>query len=66
VLYLVALLQFEEDETPDVDLVELIVELLSGVVRLPREADGATGALLQALCSRWDALCCIWTVTNGQ
>jgi hypothetical protein len=50
--YLVALLQCEEDETPDVDLVELIVELLSGVVRLPREADGATGALLQALCSR--------------
>jgi hypothetical protein len=54
--YLVALLQCEEDETPDVDLVELIVQLLSGVVQLPREAGGATGALLQALCSRWVVL----------
>jgi hypothetical protein len=32
-----------------VDLVELIVELLGGVVRLPREAEETTGALLQAL-----------------
>jgi hypothetical protein len=44
-------LQCEEDEIPDVDLVELIVKLLSKAVTLPKDAEGSTAALLQALCS---------------
>jgi len=57
--YLVRLLQFEADETPDVDLVDLAVDLLTDVLTEPAgAADAATGkgSLLKVLSSRWVSL----------